>query len=97
MDPINISHESLVFTQSYVDLDTFFVDANGKTCLVDFKDVGLLPVSFANYSIGLRKPFVVEVAKHLDWPAPPNGYSMAMIGAILCKMGDSTLGMSTYT
>ncbi|KAE9409434.1 hypothetical protein BT96DRAFT_913027, partial [Gymnopus androsaceus JB14] len=38
-DPISISH------------DNFFVDTKGNTCLIDFEDVGLLPVSSQVYHV----------------------------------------------
>ena len=69
----------------------------GNTCLLDFEDVGLLPESFASYTMSGNEPFVKEVAEYLQWPASRNLRSMGRIRSILVMIGDSTLGMSTYT
>ena len=93
---ISFSGESPVFTQSDMDESNFFIDANGEMCLGDFKSIGLLPESFASYTMYCyRDPFVIEVAKYLDWSRSPNLYSMARACEILQKMGDPTLGMSS--
>jgi len=81
-----------------MDESNFFLDTNGKMCIVDFEDVGLLPESFASYTVHLVSDlFIREVAGYLDWSLSPNLHSMAVARAMLNMISDSTLGMSTST
>jgi hypothetical protein len=94
---ISFSDERLVFTQSDMDESNFFIDTNGKMCIIDFEDVGLLPESFASYTVHLRRnPFTSEVVKHLDWSVSPNLRSMARAGGILKASGNETLDEDGY-
>ena len=95
--PVSISHERLVFTQSDMDASNFGIDEEGRACLFDFTEVGLLPESFAAYTMSLRDPFTVEVAQHLNWPPSPNLETMIQIYRCLVTLADPTLGMSTCT
>ncbi|EKM74489.1 hypothetical protein AGABI1DRAFT_116827 [Agaricus bisporus var. burnettii JB137-S8] len=90
--PIRISHERLVFTQSDMDESNFGVDDQGRTCLFDFTTVGLLPESFASYTMALRMPFTEAVARCLDWSPTPNLQSMSRIARVLA-MSSGTLGL----
>jgi len=64
--------------------------------MFDFRDVGVLPESFASYTLGdSANPFIKSVAMHLDWVNDRNGASMARAGEILQTLGDATLGSST--
>ncbi|KAE9397353.1 hypothetical protein BT96DRAFT_921549 [Gymnopus androsaceus JB14] len=88
-DPISISHESLVFTQTDMNVSNFFVDTKGNTCLLDCEDVGLLPASFASYTMcSTLQPFATEVAKYLDWPISSNINSMIRICGVLWMIDD---------
>jgi hypothetical protein len=81
-----------------MDESNFLLDTNGKMCIVDFEDVGLLPQSFAKYTVhSEHSHFASEVARYLDWPRSSNLHSMAIAGGILNMMGDPTLGTSTST
>jgi hypothetical protein len=81
-----------------MDESNFFLDTNGKMCIVDFEMVGLLPESFASYTVHSKLDnFAREVAGYLDWSPSPNHYSMARAGVILNTVGDTTLGTSTST
>ncbi len=96
--PIHIRHEALVFTQSDMDMSNFGVDKNGKTCLFDFGAVGLLPLSFAVYTLsGSKGTFVSKVAEYLDLPPSPNQHSMARIRGLLWMAANPKLGTSIYT
>jgi hypothetical protein len=76
----------------------FLFDTNGKMCIVDFEDVGLLPESFANYTVlSGRSHFAKEVARYLGWTPSSNLESMAMAGGILNMLSDPTLGTSIST
>lgn len=66
--------------------------------MVDFEGVGLLPQSFASYTMHCGyNPFVKEVASYLDWSPSPNLYSMAEAQSNLIVYYDETLGMSIST
>jgi hypothetical protein len=80
-----------------MDETNFFIDTTGKMCVVDFEDVGLLPESFASYTVHVSSNlFVKEVAKYLDWSRSSNLHSMVRAGAILHTISDPTLGTSTF-
>ena len=95
--PVSISHERLVFTQSDMDASNFGIDEEGRTCLFDFTEVGLLPESFATYTMSLHDPFTVAAAQHLNWPPCPNLDTMTQIYRLLVVLADPTLGASICT
>ena len=95
--PVSISHERLVFTQSDMDASNFGVDDKGRTCLLDFGEVGLLPESFATYTVSSVAPFTAAVAQHLNWPSCSNLDTMRKIRGCLAMIADPTLGTSTCT
>jgi hypothetical protein len=91
---VDFSNDKLVFTQSDMDEGNFFIDNNGKMCILDFEQIGILPESFAKYTMyASRSAFVKNVAQYLDWPPSSNLKSMGRAGSILMMLGDSTLGM----
>jgi len=93
---VDFSNDKLVFTQSDMDKGNFFIDNNGKICILNFEQIGILPESFAQYTMyESRSAFVENVARYLDWPPPSNLESMARAGSMLMMLGDSTLGMPT--
>jgi len=75
----------------------FDVDTEGRTCLLDFGEVGLLPESFASYTVSLRAPFTVAVAQHLGWPSSSNLDTMSEISGFLWIYSDPKLGTLTCT
>ena len=89
---MSISHERLVFTQSDMDASNFGVDDKGKTCLLDFGEVGLLPESFAAYTMSSSTPFTTAVAQHLNWSFCSNLDTMGKIHGCLAILAESTLG-----
>ncbi|KIO26487.1 hypothetical protein M407DRAFT_243703 [Tulasnella calospora MUT 4182] len=91
--PVSLSGERLVFTQSDVDESNFGIDDEGKTVLLDFAEVGILPESFASHTMSSIDPFTVAVAKCLTWPDSPNLYSMSVIGYLLWMLHDPSLGL----
>jgi hypothetical protein len=81
-----------------MDESNFFIDTNGRMCVVDFENVGLLPEFFASYTVHVSSdPFVMEVAQYLDWPRSPNLDSMIRASVILRTISDPTLGTSTFS
>jgi len=89
---ISFSNEKLVFTQPDMDESNFFLDTEGKLCLIDFQEVSLLPESFAAYAVWKRDPFVKKVAECLNWPTH-NVKSMGSARGFLMTMSDITLGL----
>jgi hypothetical protein len=71
----------------------FILDSMGRLCLVDFDSVGLLPKSFAVYTVKVSgKPFAEKVANYLPSWTSSNLFSMERAGGILIMCADSTLG-----
>jgi len=89
MDFLN---DPLIFTQSDMDESNFALDENQRVCMFDFRDVGVLPESFASYTLGdSANPFIKSVAMHLDWVNDRNRGSMARAGAFLQTSSDATV------
>ncbi len=96
LDPIDIKNESLVFTQSDMDVKNFGVDENGKTCLFDFEEVGLLPQSFVTYTMSpANESFTAKVAEYLNLPPSLNIPSMRRVSGFLWVFSDPTLASGT--
>jgi len=75
-----------------MDVSNFGVDKEGKTCLFDFDCVGLLPESFAIYTMSSkRESFIPEVARHLGWGSSSNVFSRSRIRGILWTLADPNL------
>jgi hypothetical protein len=93
---MNFLGDRLIFTQSDMDESNFALDEHKRVCMFDFRDVGVLPESFASYTLGdSANPFIKSVAMHLDWVNDRNRGSMARAGSILQTLGDATFGSST--
>ncbi|KDR65938.1 hypothetical protein GALMADRAFT_232815 [Galerina marginata CBS 339.88] len=74
----------------------FALDADGRVCMFDFSDVGVLSESFAGYTLKGYDPFFASVASYLDWVDNPNGYSMARVRMVLTMMADPSLGLDMH-
>ena len=82
-----------MFTQSDVHEGNFILDPAGRLCLVDFETVGLLPESFAVYTVKVsREPFVKSVGNCLPSWTSPNLAAMAKARTIVNMSADPTLG-----
>ncbi|KIY43485.1 hypothetical protein FISHEDRAFT_78345 [Fistulina hepatica ATCC 64428] len=91
---IQISHEPLVFTQSDMHETNFLVDDKERVCIIDFGDIGLLPESFASFTVhSIGSPFVQGVAGYLGWQVTPNLASMHRAAGILIMIANPTLGL----
>ena len=90
--------DPLIFTQSDMDSSNFALDKNKRICMFDFRDVGVLPESFASYTLGgSLDPFINNVAGYLGWIDDRNRNSVARAGAVLKTSSDATLGTSAPT
>jgi hypothetical protein len=72
--PIIIINDPLIFTQSESDMhvSNFGVDKYDNTVLLDFGQIGRLPLSFAKYTMKSEDDFVARVANLLRWPDNSN-------------------------
>ncbi|KDR65916.1 hypothetical protein GALMADRAFT_232799 [Galerina marginata CBS 339.88] len=91
--------DPVIFTQSNMDSRNFGLDTDERVCMFDFSDIGVLPESFASFS--LRKgddPFLSRVAEYLDWVDNHNhnAYSMARVSAALQMTSDPRLGLDMH-
>lgn len=94
IEPVMISHEKLIFIQSDMDPSKFGVDDEGKTVLLDFGSVGLLPESFAVFTMSSCNTFITAVSRYLNWPPSNNNQkSMAIIRGFLWMVSDQSLGL----
>jgi hypothetical protein len=97
VEPVRFSGEPLIFTQSDMDASNFGVDDGGNTVLLDFGKIGLLPASFAIFTMSLDTTFTAAVAKFLGWSGSSNLASMTAISHCLWRTSDPRLGASTCT
>ena len=95
VSPVKICDDRLMFTQSDMDLSNFGVDENGKTVLVDFGDIGLLPKTFVAYTMS-SDDALAPIAAALGLSSDSNA-SMAAIAWCLGMMSDPKLGVLTCT
>ena len=92
---MKICGDRLMFTQSDMDLSNFGMDENGKTVLMDFGDVGLLPETFVAYTMSAdraRAPIAASLGLSYDSIG-----SMAAIAWFMWMSCDPTFGGSTCT
>jgi len=78
-------------------ISNFGVDKRDNTVLMDFAEIGRLPLSFATFT--MMKPhdsFVTSVANLLCWPASSNIRSMARVSSCLWMVSDPKLGAGIF-
>ena len=75
-------------------VSNFGVDKCGDTVLLDFGQIGRLPLSFAKYTMESNEgdSFIARVANLLCWPDNPNMDSMARVSSCLWMMSKPKLG-----
>ena len=90
--------DPLTFTQSDMHVSNFGVDKSGKTVLLDFGQIGRLPMSFAKYTVGLGRDdsFTGHVARLLQWPDSANIDTMARVSRCLWMTANPKLGGTIY-
>lgn len=94
VSPVSISGERLMFTQSDMDDSNFGVDEHGRTVLMDFSEIGMLPESFVAYTLSLDKKFD-PIAASLGLSGNSNLASMAAISSCLWITANPKLGLPT--
>ncbi|KAF7359090.1 hypothetical protein MSAN_01250100 [Mycena sanguinolenta] len=93
-DPIVITDDPLIFTQSDMHVSNFGVDECGNTVLMDFGLIGRLPLSFAKYTIQSSDDFISRVADLLHWPENSNIDSMARVSHCLWMTANPQPGLN---
>jgi hypothetical protein len=78
-------------------VSNFSVDESDNTVLLDFGQIGRLPLSFAKYTMesGEDDSFIARVTNILRWPDNPNMDSMARVSSCLWMASDPKLGAVT--
>ncbi|KAI6109448.1 hypothetical protein EDD16DRAFT_1886653 [Pisolithus croceorrhizus] len=93
--PVRICSDRLMFTQSDMDPSNFGVDEHGKTTMMDFGAIGLLPESFAAHTMSTRDKRLAPIASCLGLSRSANA-SMAAISSHLWMTSDETLDLDEY-
>ena len=74
----------------------FVLDLTGRLCLVNFEAMGLLPELFAVYTLKTSgKPFVRNVANHLQLWTSSDLVPMQKVKEVLATCADRTPGTTT--
>jgi hypothetical protein len=94
MSPVSVSGERLMFTQSDMDDSNFGLDENGRTVLMDFGEIGLLPDTFVAHTLSSDKKFDPIIAS-LGLSGNSNRDSMAAIAQCLGTVSNPKLGTSS--
>ena len=84
-----------MFTQSDMHPSNFGVDQHGKTVLMDFAEVGLLPETFVAHIMFSEKR-LAPIAIALSLSRSSNA-SMATVSSLLWMVASPNLGASSYT
>jgi hypothetical protein len=93
---VEIRGDRLMFTQSDMHPSNFGVDQHGKTVLMDFAAIGLLPETFVAHTMGLEKRLApIDIALNLS-PGSSNA-SIGPLSSLLWMVASPKLGASTYT
>ncbi|KAI6003133.1 hypothetical protein EDD15DRAFT_1468657 [Pisolithus albus] len=85
--PVSVNGERLMFTQADMDDSNFGVDENGRTVLMNFLEVGLLPESFVAFTMP------PDIAASLGLSRNSKLTSMDAIADCLLMVADPTFGM----
>ena len=94
VSPVSVSGERLIFTQSDMDDSNFGLDENGRTVLMDFSEIGLLPDTFVAHTLSSDKKFDPIIAS-LGLSGNSNRDSMAAIAQCLRMVANPKLGTSS--
>jgi hypothetical protein len=95
LSPVEICNDRLMFTQSDMHPSNFGVDQHGKTVLMDFAEIGLLPETFVAHTMSSEKRLApITIALSLSGSS---NASMAAVSSLLWMVASPKLGASTYT
>jgi len=79
-----------MFAQSDVDDSNFGVDEHGRTVLMDFDTVGLLPETFVAYTLSSGN---IANSDSITASGNPNLATMGAIAQCLCMVSNPKLGL----
>ncbi|KAI6163336.1 hypothetical protein EDD17DRAFT_490007 [Pisolithus thermaeus] len=91
-DCISITNERLIFTQSDMHGSNFGVDEEGRTVLLDFGEVVLLPESFARFTLSSKEEFSPMIGS-LGFLGESNMALMGKVAYALAMVFDPKLGL----
>lgn len=89
--PVSIRDDRVMFTQSDMDDANFGVDEHGRTVLMHFSAIGLLPETFVAQTLSADAKHGA-LAASLGVAGNANRASMAAITQCLWMVGDPQLG-----
>ena len=90
--PVSVCGERLMFTQSNMDNSNFGVDEQGRTVLMNFSQIGVLPETFVVFTLKRKFGPIVD---SLGLSGNSNMYSMSAIAHCLLMVADPSFGTST--
>jgi hypothetical protein len=93
LSPIEISGDSLMFTQPDMHPSNFGVDQHGKTVLMDFAKIGLFPETLVAHTMFSEKR-LAPIAIALNLSVSSNA-TMAAISSLLWMVASPKLGAAT--
>ncbi|KIO05616.1 hypothetical protein M404DRAFT_999746 [Pisolithus tinctorius Marx 270] len=93
LSPVSICGERLMFTQSDMHDSNFGVDEHGRTVLMDFNTIGLLPETFVAFTL-CSDDKLRAIAASLGLSGNSNLASMAAICCCLWMASNPTFGMA---
>lgn len=93
VSPVSVSGERLMFSQSDMDNSNFGVDEHGRTVLMDFGEVGVLPETFIASTLCSKKH--ASIAASLGLLNNSNLKTMAVIRHLLWMLSDPRPGAPT--
>ncbi|KAI6015931.1 hypothetical protein BKA83DRAFT_2061830 [Pisolithus microcarpus] len=85
----------LVFAQPDMHDSNFSVDREGKTVLLDFGEIALLPESFVRFTLSSKEK-LVPIIKSLGLSGESNMALMGKIAYSLAMTSDPKLGLDAY-
>ena len=94
VSPVEMGGDRLMFTQSDMDPSNFGVDQHGKTVLMDFGRIGVLPETFVAYTMSGKRFAPIANALGLS---DSSTYSMAVVSPALWIIADPRLSASAST
>ena len=91
--PVSICGERVMFTQSDMDDSNFGVDEHGRTVLMDFSKIGMLPETLVAYMLSKDDAACLGLSGNSNLAS--TRASMAMIAQYLAMVANPELGIST--
>jgi len=93
VSPVEIRGDRLMFTQSDMRHSNFGIDQHGKTVLMNFGGIGLLPETFVAHTMGEKRLAPVAIALSLS---RSSNASMAAISSTLWMVASPKLGLDEH-